>query len=216
MTAFPSLLTQLIIKCIDGVSAPPCEQCGSSALHAKRDLSRIFSGSLCWSIISLRANEINISMGIPKGANWFLAELECGRVVEQENSQSVSGPFLYGFTGGILKHPLLLYEAAALCIKYADHFFIQHQRWISKLMGRYLNHSKGCCYGNCGNPFLRSWAFHAALLRIFEQNAVLCHIKPMYTHVHTLRTRPVYWGLTCMVAEHRKHFIVLVRTPCMN
>lgn len=87
MAAFPSLLTQLIIKCIDGVSTPPCEQCGSSALHPKRDLSRIFSGSLCWSIISFRANEINISVGIPKGANWFLAELECGRVVEQEDTQ---------------------------------------------------------------------------------------------------------------------------------
>lgn len=87
VASFSSLLTQLIIKCIDGVSAPPCERCGSSALHPKRDLSRIFSGSLCWSIISFRANEINISVGIPKGANWFLGELECGRVVEREDAQ---------------------------------------------------------------------------------------------------------------------------------
>lgn len=132
------------------------------------------------------------------------------------SDESVSGPFLYRFTGGILKHPLLLYEAAVLCIIYAANFFIQHQGCISKLMGRYLNHSKGCCYGNCGNTCLTSRAFHAALLQIFEQNAVLCHIRPMYTHVHWSRTGPVYWGHTCMVAKHRIRFIVLVITPCMN
>lgn len=136
--------------------------------------------------------------------SWSVEELWNRKTLSEK---SVSGPFLYRFTRGILKHPPLLYEAAALCIKYTHHFFIQHQGCISKLMGGYLNHSKGCCYGNCGNPFLRSQAFHAGSLQIFELNAVLCHIRPMYTHVHTLRTGPVYWGHTCMVAEHKRECV---------
>lgn len=46
-------------------------------------------------------------------------------------------------------------------------------------MGRYLNHSKGCCYGNCGNPFLTSRSF---LLHISEQTAALFHIRPTSSH----------------------------------
>lgn len=146
----------------------------------------------------------------------FLQSWSVEELWKRKSEESVSGPFLYQFTGGILNHPLLLYEEAALSIKYADHFFIQHQGCDSKLMGRYLNHSKGCCYGNSGNPFLTSWPFNVALLQIIEQNAVLCHIRSMYTHVYALRTGPVYWGHTCMVAKHRTRFIMLVITPRVN
>lgn len=66
-------------------------------------------------------------------------------------------------------------------------------------MGQYLNHSKGCCYGNCRNPFLTSQAFHAALLQLLVFAVTSDHFR---THERALHTGPVYWGRTCIHSYH--------------
>lgn len=85
------LLAQLTLKCTDGVSAPPCELYGGSALHPKNgfvtDIFRVTLSAynLIWSKWNKHIHG-NLAQLIPKGANWFLVEVEWGTVVEQDGT----------------------------------------------------------------------------------------------------------------------------------
>lgn len=106
---------------------------------------------------------------------------------------------------GNLKHPLLLHEAAAaLCIKYADHFFHSASELRFKTYGPLLESFKRMLLWQLWKSISYIMGLSCGFAADFEQNAVHCHFRPMYTHTHSIWDRIHFVYCYCVQVDNLK------------